>query len=185
MNAGVKDETGFTGMELAVFKLNDELRVEGSSISPNHLLVSHTNEEQKKRLGDVLQCVNSLETEEGCGFGAACPDCVVRNAISECFISGTVIRKRIEMKLRRDNSSSWHKFIITTNPMSDKDIDYVALIIEDLHTTLSKGGLTLQIDVNKSDSHCQLHNIIEDHLIKYRTVTYQPASEIQLTVDPK
>ena len=79
------------------------------------------------------------------------------------------------MKLKKGNSSSWHKFIITANPLNDSGSKFVALIVEDLHATLSKEELTLHIDGNKPGSHCPLHGIIEDHLIKYRTVTYQPA----------
>jgi hypothetical protein len=174
MNARIKDGTATQSMQMAVFKVNDDLRIEGASITDDHLFASYSTSVLHKRLGEALQCTHSFDSEEGCGFSSACPNCAVRHAVLECLLSGAVIRKRLEMNLRRNDLRSWHKFIITANRVTDSGKRFVALIVEDLHSTLLNEKLPLHIDDSDSGTECLYHDIIKDHLIKYRTVTFQP-----------
>jgi hypothetical protein len=174
MNAGVMNETSTQSIQMAVFKVNSDLCVEGSNITSDHLLAAHATGALNERLGGALQCMHSFDSEKGCGFGTTCPNCTVRHAILECFLSGTVVRKRVEMNLRRNNLSTWHKFIITANRVTEADKKFVALIVEDLHAALSNGKLPVHIDGTFSGNECLYYDIIKDHLIKYRTVTFQP-----------
>jgi len=177
MDTDPVDKTSFNAMQVSVFKVNHDLRVEGFNVTISHPFAPYSCRALNERVGDALRCINSFEHEKGCGFATACSDCVVRKAISACFHSGMVIRKRVEMKLRHENTSSWHKFIITATPLQDSGVNFVALIVEDLQATLSNEKLALQIDGIHSCATGQYHDIIEDHLIKYRAVTFQPATQ--------
>ena len=177
MNAGIMSETSTQSIQMAVFKVNNDLYVEGSNITSDHLLAARTTGAQNERLGDALHCMHSFDSEDGCGSGSSCPTCGVRQAILECFLSGSVVRTRLEMNLRKNNLSTWHKFIITANPVTEAGKRFVALIVEDLHSTLSNGKLPLHIDGTFSGNECLYYDIIKDHLIKYRTVTFQPVAQ--------
>lgn len=171
------DKASFNTMQVSVFQVNKDLCVVGSNITTSHPFASYCSRAPNASLGAALRCNNAFLSEKGCGFAAACPGCMVRQSISECYHSGMVIRKRVEMKLRHESTSSCHKFIITATALHDSGVNFVALIVEDLQTTLSDEKLALHIDGIHSGATGQYQNIIEDHLIKYRTVTFRPATQ--------
>jgi hypothetical protein len=172
MDSNPIDETFFDATQIAVFKVDDDVRVNGCNMAASHLLASAASRAFNERLGDALQCIHSLDTTEGCGSSPACLDCNIRSAISECFANGTVVRKRVEINLRNGIVNSWRKFIITVNPVHDSGKMFAVLILEDLHLSLLHEKLPVHINCNKPNYDDQYHRIIEDHLIKYRNVTF-------------
>jgi nitrogen fixation/metabolism regulation signal transduction histidine kinase len=159
-------ETFFDATQIAVFKVDDDVRVNECNTAASHLLASAASRAFNERLGDALLCIHSLDTTKGCGFSPACLDCNIRNAISECFANGTVVRKRVEINLKNGNFNSPRKFIITVNPVHESNKMYVVLILEDLHLSLLHEKLPVHINCNKPNC------IIEDHLIKYSNVIF-------------
>jgi hypothetical protein len=172
MKTTPKGDMSFDEMEIAVFKVDDNVRVKGFNVAGSHLLVSYASRLLNARLGDALQCVHSYDTVGGCGSSPACLDCNIRKSIAECFLNKTVVRTRVEVELKDNHAISRHKFIITVNPSNESNSDSVVLIVEDLHSTLSNINLPLRINRGKNACDNRYHEIIEDHLIKYRTVTF-------------
>jgi hypothetical protein len=172
MDSNHIDETFFDATQIAVFKVDDDARVNECNMAANHLLASAASRAFNERLGDALQCTHAQDTTEGCGASPACLDCNIRNAISECFTSGTVVRKRVEINLTHGIVNSWRKFIITVNPVRESGNMFAVLILEDLHLSLLHEKLPVHINCNKPNYDDQYDRIIEDHLIKYRNVTF-------------
>jgi hypothetical protein len=166
-------ETATDAMQIAVFKVDADVCVSGFNITAGHLLVSCADKVLNERLGDALACVHSLDSAKGCGFGSGCSICHVRNSVQECLSHGSVVRKRAELDLRSRNQNIRHKFMITVNPYStEPDSRFAALIVEDLHAAFANEKRPVRIDSNKFVSDDQYHDIINDHIIKYRTITF-------------
>jgi hypothetical protein len=51
--------------------------------------------------GDALHCINAYEAPRGCGTGAECQNCVVRNSVREAFSGAKTARRRCQLRLRR------------------------------------------------------------------------------------
>jgi len=166
------DETFFDATQIAVFKVDDDVRVKECNLTASHLLASAASRAFNEHLGDALQCTHARDTTKGCGSSPACLDCNIRNAISECFTNGIVVRKRVEINLKNGNVNSWRKFIITVNPVRETNRMFAVLILEDLHLSLLHEKLPVHINCNKPNYDDQYDRIIEDHLIKYRNVIF-------------
>lgn len=165
-------ETYFDPMQIAVFKVDDNVRVKECNASAMHLLAPSANRDLKRCFGDQIRCVNSLESARGCGFGSACRGCNIRGCISECLVSGNVVRRRVELVFREGSQAFRRKFIITANPLLDSGKLFAILILEDLHLSLLNEKMPVHLNRNRTNYDDRYGNIIEDHLIKYRTVTF-------------
>jgi hypothetical protein len=166
-------KTATDALQIALFKVDADVCVSGFNITAGHLLVSCADKVLNERLGDALQCVHSLNSAKGCGFGSGCSICNVRNSVQECLSHGSVVRKRAELDLKSRTQSIRHKFMITVKPYApESDSEFAALIVEDLHAAFANEKLPIRIDSNKIVSDNRYHDIINDHLIKYRTVTF-------------
>ena len=166
-------ETCLDPLQIAVFKVDDNVQVSECNASAKHLFAFPTNRVLKRCFGDQIQCINSLESAEGCGFGSGCRGgCNIRGSISECIISGNVVRRRVELVFKADSQASRRKFIITVNPLFDSGKMFAILILEDLHLSLLNEKMPVRLNRNRTNYDDRYGNIIEDHLIKYRTVIF-------------
>lgn len=84
-----------------------------------------------KRCGEVLNCIHSSATSEGCGFSEYCKTCTVQNSVLETINQKIRInRKSATMTLKdsRGNKPKDVHLLLTTAPM-ELDKDTVALVM--------------------------------------------------------
>jgi hypothetical protein len=84
------------------------------------------------RCGDILQCLHSEETPEGCGRAPLCRECVARNSVNEAFQGKACIRHRTKMEIIRDGKKENLYALVTATPFLYKGTDLVLLVIEDI-----------------------------------------------------
>jgi two-component system, cell cycle sensor histidine kinase and response regulator CckA len=85
------------------------------------------------RGGEALRCLHHLADPQGCGFGPACEDCRVRNAVLDTFDSKTS-RQNIEswMPLIKGNSIMERYLLISTAFLKIDKTENVLLCIQDI-----------------------------------------------------
>jgi two-component system, cell cycle sensor histidine kinase and response regulator CckA len=85
------------------------------------------------RGGEALRCLRHLDDPEGCGFGPACRDCLVRNAVLDTFDSKSS-RQNIEswMPLIQGNSILERCLLISTAFLKIDKTEKVLLCIQDI-----------------------------------------------------
>jgi CheY-like chemotaxis protein len=75
----------FNDIPIILFLVDHELKV----IKINKTGLSINNKSEKEviglRGGEFINCLNHLETPEGCGMSDACRTCALRNAVNDCF----------------------------------------------------------------------------------------------------
>ena len=71
-------------------------------------------------------------TSEGCAHGAACAECVIRNAVNEAFQEQTHSRRRIQMELTRSEEPREVHLWLTTAPFEGDGRQLVLLVLEDI-----------------------------------------------------
>lgn len=70
------------------------------------------------RIGSALGCINSADSDKGCGFGRACAECLLKNAISSVQNSGQSVQEiEIHPILQVDNEQIMPWFCISVEPV--------------------------------------------------------------------
>ena len=94
-----------------------------------------------RKLGDVVRCIHSTESREGCGHGPNCVKCVVRNSVAEAFSGRHVHRKRTIYEYRRGTRKVSVPLLITAAPFNIKGEQLSILILEDIAELTEARGL--------------------------------------------
>ena len=69
-------------------------------------------------IGSALGCINSADSDKGCGFGRACAECLLKNAMSSVLNSGQSVREiEIHPTLQMDNEQITPWFCISVEPV--------------------------------------------------------------------
>ena len=86
----------------------------------------------RKRGGEVLGCVHATDDPEGCGRGAHCKDCVVRNAVQKVVSGGMVYRQKTRMELHNNGAVVEVHMLVTAASFIFDEMSFVLLTLEDI-----------------------------------------------------
>lgn len=95
----------------------------------------------RRKSGEVLHCVHSIETSEGCGHSEACKDCIVRNSVGAAFSGSKMARQKSRMEITRNGKTSSIEMVVTAAPFTHGGRKLVLLILEDISELLTLRGL--------------------------------------------
>jgi PAS domain-containing protein len=82
--------------------------------------------------GEALQCVHAHETDEGCGHGAACGSCALRNAVGLALQGGTILRKSARLELADGEHRVALQILVSAGPLPGGKSDGVLLTLENV-----------------------------------------------------
>ena len=72
----------------------------------------------KQQIGGALGCVNSTDSEKGCGYRPACTDCLLQKTIKNVLDSGQSVRDiEIQATLKIDNKETMPWFRMSAEPV--------------------------------------------------------------------
>lgn len=89
-----------------------------------------------KRVGNVIQCVNALKTDEGCGFSEECSSCAIRNTALKAVAGDRIERKRGKMEFVLDGRPQDVSLLISAAPF-EHDGDRLAVVMFENVTELN------------------------------------------------
>jgi hypothetical protein len=95
----------------------------------------------RQKGGDILHCLHSFESKEGCGHGEACKTCVIRNSVNESSQGKKVYRKKTVMELRKTNSAIEVPILVTTSPFECDNKSLTLLMIENIQELMQISGI--------------------------------------------
>lgn len=85
------------------------------------------------QLGYALGCINSTDSNKGCGFGRACAKCVLKNAISSVLDSGKSVQElEIHPTLQMDNEQIKPWFYISIEPVIIDGCTCLIIALDDI-----------------------------------------------------
>lgn len=86
-----------------------------------------------QRSGSLLNCINHLTHEKGCGYQKGCADCVIRNSFRQTLQSGlSVIKEEAEFTINFDGKKSNHTFLVSTSRIAKGEKYNVLLTLDDI-----------------------------------------------------
>ncbi|HUT45130.1 MAG TPA: PAS domain S-box protein [Sedimentisphaerales bacterium] len=85
------------------------------------------------RIGYALGCINSDDSDKGCGFGRACAECLLKNAISSVLNSGQSVQElEIHPTLKVDNEQIMPWFCISVEPVMIDGCTHLIIAMDDI-----------------------------------------------------
>lgn len=122
----------FNAMPMPVFVVDGDVSILDYNTAAAKFVGKDRRAVLKKRGGDALGCINALQTPEGCGHSAACPDCVIRNAVRSASQGKGVTRKSAEFEFVVRGRSRKKDLRVTCQPVAYARQSYYLLILEGL-----------------------------------------------------
>jgi len=122
----------FDAIPSLLFIVDEDVRIFHLNSASMKILGSKLDSVLMKRGGEVLHCVHSLETPEGCGRAPSCSDCVVRNSVTKAVSGEKVYRETAKMGLLNEGRISDIYVAVTASPLEYEGRSFVLLIIEDI-----------------------------------------------------
>jgi hypothetical protein len=122
----------FDAFPSPVFVVDEDVRIQEYNSTAAELLMAEKNTILKTRAGEVLHCVHSYESPEGCGRALFCRNCIVRNSVNEAFSGKRIVRRRAKMEIMRNNKVTSIYTLVTASPFLFNDRMLSLLVIEDI-----------------------------------------------------
>lgn len=126
---------------LPVFVVDEDVQIWDLNVAAAKMLNGESQTVFRRRGGDVLHCIHSTESPEGCGRGEACTDCIVRNSVKAAFEGQTLFRQKARMELVSPKAVKEVQLFVTTTPFEYKGRRLVLLVIEDISELLALRSL--------------------------------------------
>ncbi len=117
---------------LPVFVVDEDVRIYDYNKMAEPLIGPDHTISFRRRGGEVLHCLRSVDVPEGCGQGPLCKDCVVRNSVMAAFQGEPVVRKRTRMQLVIKGKLTEAYLLVSAAPLEFDARRLVLLTIEDI-----------------------------------------------------
>jgi len=115
-----------------MFVVDEDVRIIEFNRAAGQFLSAGRDQGLRRRGGDVLHCLHSTETPDGCGHAPCCQTCVVRNSVKEAFRGQEVIRRKTRLELISGGKIRPIHVLITASPFHYEERRLALLVIEDI-----------------------------------------------------
>jgi nitrogen fixation/metabolism regulation signal transduction histidine kinase len=115
-----------------LFVVEDNLRIYQLNRPASGLLAEPSGAVLRSRVGDVLRCIHSKESPEGCGHSDACVDCIVRKSGEAALHGRRVVRDRTTVDLEDGDGVRALHVLVTASPFEHDAQHFAVLILEDI-----------------------------------------------------
>ena len=116
----------------AIFIIDDETRVLDLNNSASQLIGKEKGQVLFNLCGEMLHCFNAKNSTDGCGTTEFCPDCVVRNTIKEACAGNTVVKRRADLLIQKENDKSDIVFSVSASPLKHDEKTLSVFSMEDI-----------------------------------------------------
>ena len=139
MNPGTSSSFGLdyhrvilNAMPCPVFIVESDVRIIDFNAAAGMLLDANREEVIHQRAGEILHCLHSTESPEGCGHAPACKDCPVRNLVNCALLGESPQRRTARLQLLPQGQLIESLFLITVAPLVFENVRLAVVILEDI-----------------------------------------------------
>jgi hypothetical protein len=117
---------------IPVLVVKPEMRIVYYNSAASTLVGSDAEVVIQSRTGEILHCIHSTESLEGCGYSPFCKDCIIRDSVNQALKGRKVSRKLHKMKLVQKDNAAEIYLLVTTVPLQYSGEQLVMLLLEDV-----------------------------------------------------
>jgi PAS domain-containing protein len=122
----------FDALPSLIFVVDRDVQIQEYNAAAAGLIKAGREAVLRRRAGDILHCIHSEETPEGCGRSAACKDCIIRSSVVKAFLGNRIVRRKARIEYIQDGKKQEIFSLITTSPFSFEGTLHALLVIEDI-----------------------------------------------------
>jgi PAS domain-containing protein len=122
----------FDAMPSAVLVVDHQFRLLDTNRAADELLDSSTDHILGQLSGNVLQCLNAVRAEKGCGTSSKCAECVVRGSVRAAERGEMAKRQMVSMLIEQHGRVRDVSFLITAAPFGYEEKKLALLVLEDV-----------------------------------------------------
>jgi PAS domain S-box-containing protein len=102
-------------MPLVMLLLDRDRKIRKMNSAAVDFIRSQDSEIEDRRAGNVMHCINSINSPQGCGLSPDCFNCALRRIITDTFEKG-ISHKNVEMQFTRKQNDTLKKmtFLVST-----------------------------------------------------------------------
>jgi PAS domain-containing protein len=126
----------FDAMPMPVFLVDKNVTILDYNAAAARLLGQKKDSILRKPSGEILHCVHSLESPQGCGHSSVCADCVVRKSVAAAYQGKRVVRQQTTMELFSGGTRRKVDLKVSTNPLQYQEQSFVLLVLEGLNDSV-------------------------------------------------
>ncbi|MGA3284778.1 MAG: hypothetical protein ABSD57_10010 [Verrucomicrobiota bacterium] len=123
----------FDAMPMPVFVVDKDVCIYDYNAAAARLLRKDKKLIIRRRGGEVLNCVHSMEGPKGCGSTLSCRDCVVRKSVRTAARGRRVTRQWAQMELVRKGRVAKVKLRVSCQPFTYGRSSFILLVLEGLN----------------------------------------------------
>ncbi|MBF0328789.1 MAG: diguanylate cyclase [Nitrospirae bacterium] len=140
----------FDAMPTSVFIVDSDVQI--FNVNNAAALMFDMNKDAfiSKKGGEVLHCVNSMNSDGGCGKSVHCSECVIRGSVRKASEGHNVFRAPTPMILQKNGRAEEEQFMVTAAALSYENEKFIVLTLEDV-SELKKAQKDLEHTANKLD----------------------------------
>jgi hypothetical protein len=138
---GSRYQALLNAIPLWAFVMDDDLRVQDLNDAAAAEFASDKTVVLNRPGGEVLRCLHSLDSPQGCGHGPFCASCIIRNAVGESLRGEHVSRRRARVTLVSGGLKKEYELLVTANRMTWGAEPLALLVIEDVTEIAALRGI--------------------------------------------
>ena len=123
----------FDAMPMPVFVVDKNVCIYDYNAAAARLLGKNKKLVIRRRGGEVLNCVHSMERPGGCGTTPSCRDCVVCKSVRTAARGRRVVRQWAQMDLVRKGRTTKVKLRVSCQPFTFGKSSFILLVLEGLN----------------------------------------------------
>lgn len=156
-----------------VFVLDGDRCVVSCNAVAEDLFSDDTDRSLRRRGGDVLHCLEAVNSPDGCGSTAACEGCVINAATAEALGGGRVVREKVTLDVVNGDHVTEAHFLVTASPFAHDGDRFALLILEDINELIQlKKILPICISCKKIRNDQQYWDNVDSYFEKYLDLSF-------------
>jgi PAS domain-containing protein len=122
----------FDAIPAMLLIVDDDVRILHVNAMASNGLGLDIRDVHRKRGGEALHCIHSMDVPEGCGRAPACSDCVIRNSVKLAVRGGKTFRKGTRMEFGTGDEKKELHLLVSAAPFLHEEKRYILLTIENV-----------------------------------------------------
>ena len=151
-----------------VFMVDRDVRIVGLNEASLKMIGLDPEFIIRRRAGDILHCIHSKETEEGCGRAFHCSDCLVRNSVVNAIKKQETIKQNVKMELVAKGTIENIYMSFIASPFQHNGKQFALLNIENITELMELRELIPICSIcHKVRNDSEYWNSVEDYIYKH------------------
>jgi hypothetical protein len=115
-----------------IFLVDEDVRIISVNKASLELIGKEPKSIIRRRAGEILHCIHSKETQEGCGRSFFCSDCIIRNSVVKVFKEKNTVKEKAKLEIVTDSGIEKVYLSIIVSPFEYEQKQYALMQFENI-----------------------------------------------------